>query len=1007
MTYIKKLVMHGFKSFAQKTEVIFDKGINIFIGPNGSGKSNISDALCFVLGRLSTKSIRAAKAKNLLFMGSKYTKPSREAMVELVFDNSDHTFSVERNEISIARTVRHNGLSIYRINGEVKTRADVVETLAKAGIDAHGFNLVLQGQIQAVVRMHPEDRRKIVEEVAGISIYEARKEKSLHELEKTEGRLKEINAILRERTAFLRNLENERQQALKFKELEQTVSRCKASILSRRVEDKMRELISVHKSIEEKTKQKDKLRANSTDFQQQIEIMNERILQINKYIQKATGLEQEELHGAIADLKAELEGLRVRKENHESKKSEIERRIHELTSKSLPELELEVLELRQKSPLVAKKQAELAKKKEELSKIEEEKKHVYAVKTEFNNVKDRLREKENELSRIEGESQALMQQLETYSTGLVHADEAQCKHALDAHRSKLTNIKKDLEKLTHHELESARHISVAESEINSAQAVIAQVEKLDVCPLCKSTITSEHIGHVKTDAQNKISNAESIVEHQRAQSLQRAHERKTLQVELVAIETKCFGFERELSRHLVITEKKDYLRRIVEREKALKTDITLLTPRRDMLQSKTSDMPRLEEQSAAIIRAIQEISSRSEQNLDQTLMFKEQDIERIREVIKSSRNDLEEVTQEIAEFEEAFERKSTLLEHKESEEAALTEKFNKLFNERDNVQKKIQEIGMESSHLQTEWRQIEDQVNFLKIGDAKLSAEREALEMELGDYKGLELIKSPLHVIEERLQRSTASLQTIGSINLRALEIYDEIKQEYDRVQEKVNTLLKEKEDILKIVEEIDNKKRRTFMKTYSKINELFSSNFARLSTKGQAFLRIDNEENIFKGGVSIGIRMQKGKYFDVTSLSGGEQTLVALSLLFAIQEYKPYHFYIFDEIDAALDKRNSERLSALLKQYMKSGQYITITHNDALILDANIIYGVSMHEGVSKILSLDVRNRKTEQPAEQLLERFSAPDIVAPAEALEKIPADITAGDNSVIMPNSEDNVL
>ena len=101
-----------------------------------------------------------------------------------MFDNSDRTFPVERDEISIMRTVRHNGLSIYRINGEVKTRADVVETLTRAGIDAHGFNLVLQGQIQAVVRMHPEDRRKIVEEVAGISIYEARKEKSLHELEK-------------------------------------------------------------------------------------------------------------------------------------------------------------------------------------------------------------------------------------------------------------------------------------------------------------------------------------------------------------------------------------------------------------------------------------------------------------------------------------------------------------------------------------------------------------------------------------------------------------------------------------------------------------------------------------------------------------------------------------------------------------------------------------------------------------------------------------------------------
>jgi chromosome segregation protein len=257
VTYIKKLVMHGFKSFANKTEVNFDKGINVIIGPNGSGKSNVSDALCFVLGRLSSKSIRAAKAKNLLFMGSKYVKPSREATVELVFDNSDHTFPVDREEISIKRTVKANGLSIYKINDELKTRADVVETLGQAGIDSYGFNLVLQGQIQQAVAMHPEDRRKVIEEVAGISIYETRKEKSLKELEKTEERLKEINAILRERTAFLRNLENERQQALKFKELEQTVRRCKASILSRKIEDKMKELGSIQKSIEEKSKQKD------------------------------------------------------------------------------------------------------------------------------------------------------------------------------------------------------------------------------------------------------------------------------------------------------------------------------------------------------------------------------------------------------------------------------------------------------------------------------------------------------------------------------------------------------------------------------------------------------------------------------------------------------------------------------------------------------------------------------------------------------------------------------
>ena len=95
MTFVKKLVMYGFKSFPRKTELPFTPGINVILGPNGSGKSNISDALCFVLGRLSIKSMRAAKAKNLIFLGTKIASPAKEAYVELVFDNSENTFSIE------------------------------------------------------------------------------------------------------------------------------------------------------------------------------------------------------------------------------------------------------------------------------------------------------------------------------------------------------------------------------------------------------------------------------------------------------------------------------------------------------------------------------------------------------------------------------------------------------------------------------------------------------------------------------------------------------------------------------------------------------------------------------------------------------------------------------------------------------------------------------------------------------------------------------------------------
>ena len=153
----------------------------------------------------------------------------------------------------------------------------------------------------------------------------------------------------------------------------------------------------------------------------------------------------------------------------------------------------------------------------------------------------------------------------------------------------------------------------------------------------------------------------------------------------------------------------------------------------------------------------------------------------------------------------------------------------------------------------------------------------------------------------------------------------------------------------------IDIKKKKAFLKTLEELNEIFSRNFAQISTKGQVSLELDNKKDPFEGGVNIIVKVGHGKYFDVTSLSGGEQTMVALSLIFAIQELSPYCFYVLDEIDAALDKRNSERLANLLNKYMKKGQYIVITHNDEIITKATNLYGVSMHDGISKIVSLRV----------------------------------------------------
>ena len=959
------MVMTGFKSFAKRTEILFDTGVNVVLGPNGSGKSNVADALCFVLGRLSIKSIRAAKAKNLLFMGSKYIKPGKEAAVELVFDNSDRGFSIDKDEIHLTRIVRRNGQSIYKINDETKTRAEIIELLAQAGIDPHGFNIVLQGQIQYIVRMHSDERRKIIEEVAGISIYESKKEKSLHELEKTEEKLKEISAILRERTIYLKNLEKERAQALRFKELELLQKRIKASILSRRIEDKTKELSSILKSISEKSEQKDKIRKEAEKTQVQIESLQNQISQINKSIQQATGVEQDTLHNQIANTRAELEGLKVRKENHENRKAEVERRIEEIKN-SIPAVEQEIKGLREESPLMAKKAQDLKKKKDELAVIEEERNKLLNYRTELYSFREVAKEKERQLSRASADSESLLKHIEEISLRMSSKSEDSCTSTINSLKKSFLEKEKANESMYQSELTNIKIISIAESEIERAEKIKLQVEKIDICPLCQSKITPEHIDHVFSHSNDRISDFKAQLEKAKVEIQKTREEKEILSKDLRDIKNKISELEIELINHKSIKDRKEQLRRVLETEKSIKDELIKLDDRRKNLEIKIIDLPKIQEKYDSILLEIEEISSRTKGDADTSLLYKERDIEKLKSIIKTSSRDLEEIKLEIKGITENIDKKSEFLEDKEKQDEELNQKFKKMFQTRDEMQLSVQQSNIDLTEIQSTVRQIEDQINYLKIGKAKVDAEKEALDFEMKDFAGLELIKASLENLDERLKKTSESLFLIGSINMRALEVYDEIKKEYDSVQEKVNTLEKEKLDILKIIEEIDKKKLRSFMKTFKAMNSLFTENFSKLYSKGIAYLEIENQEDVFAGGINIVVKLAKGKYFDVTSLSGGEQTLVALSLLFAIQEYRPYHFYIFDEIDAALDKRNSERLAALLNQYMKSGQYIVITHNDSIIMSSNVLYGVSMHEGVSKILSLKINNEPVKENTRQ-----------------------------------------
>ena len=952
MAYIKKLVMYGFKSFVRKTEIPFTPGINCVLGPNGSGKSNVSDGLCFVLGRLSAKSMRAAKASNLIFMGTKDVAPAKEASVEIVFDNTDNTFSLIEKEISIRRILRKNGQSIYKINNKIKTRQEVLGLLAQGGIDPNGFNIILQGEIQNFVRMHTEERRKVIEEVAGISIYELRKESSLKELDKTDEKLKEILAILKERTSYLNNLDKERQQALKFKKLEQDIQKYKASIIYSDLTKRKSEIQKINSEISEKNKEIEQIKKIILTIETSVKSFESKIETINLTIQKSTGLEQERLNQDIANLRAELAGMIVKSENLERKLSEISKQKQEL-NESIRNNEISIKELKKESPTIIKKEKEIQAKKLELEKLEEKRKKFYMIKSELRSIIGRFEDKNSFLKSHINESDFLLRQIESISKELL--DKKITLEKIESFKLSVAEKKSLLESLGKRESELEKVTYTNEYEIDKQEKLIENISKIDICPVCKSKVTKEHIHSIHEETIPRVSKLRKEIDESDKELSEIANKKELLKKEIEDFQLKISQGESDLMRISGINEKKDQIKNLQERIEEAKKELLELDKKKKNLDQLFQEDSNIEQKYETARIEIQEISLRSEENVNSEISFKQREFERAKISLKQLTRDEEDLGDELKLIKKNIEIKEELLEKNKIKDKELSRKFEKLIEERDSYQKKIRENEMNQSTHKNKIYNIDQEINNIKINKARVDAEVENFENEMLGFDNVEILKINKDSLLEKLNHAKEIISNIGSVNLRSLEVYDEIKKEYDAIKEKVEIIEKEKEEIMKIIHEVDIRKKKTFIKTLDELNEIFSRNFSQLSAKGQVSLELENKKDPFEGGVNIMVKMGQGKYFDVKSLSGGEQTLIALSLIFGIQELKPYCFYILDEIDAALDKRNSERLADLLKRYMKHGQYIVITHNDEIISNATNLYGVSMHDGISKIISLKV----------------------------------------------------
>ena len=370
---------------------------------------------------------------------------------------------------------------------------------------------------------------------------------------------------------------------------------------------------------------------------------------------------------------------------------------------------------------------------------------------------------------------------------------------------------------------------------------------------------------------------------------------------------------------------------------------------------KIAELNTLEEKRNEFKMRIMEIEGETK-NLDsEATSVLRPEFDNIEKILKQHSKEKQDFDKEKKELTILINSQEKELSLKEKTEKKFYEQFKELFNKRSKITDEVSKLESKMFDNSTTIRVNEEKVNAITLDSARINSEISGLAEEIKQFESVEPFKEKdISKIEREIKQFEKMAQEMGAVNMKALNIYDQAMKEYKILQDKKSSLSKEKEDVLVLINEIDSKKKELFMVTYEVIDKNFKRIFSTLTTKGDASLYLENENDIFEAGLSIKVRLKGKRFLDIRSLSGGEKSLTALAFLFAVQEHEPASFYVLDEVDAALDKRNSEKLAKLVADYSHKAQYIVISHNDAIITEADNLYGISMNEhGISKVTTL------------------------------------------------------
>ncbi|MBI2668285.1 chromosome segregation protein SMC [Candidatus Woesearchaeota archaeon] len=1160
MTKINRLSIHGFKSFANKTEVYFDDKYNCILGPNGSGKSNVGDALCFVLGRLSAKSMRAEKSSHLLFNGGKNKKPVSTGYVEIAFDNTQKIFPISEKEVVVNRTITKDGNSIYRLNGKKLTRQEVLDVLAAAKINPNGYNIILQGDITHFVDMPTVERRKIIEEISDVSVYEEKKHKALLELQKVEEQLNSAEIILKERKTHLKELKKDRDQALEFKELKGKIDSSKATFLHLQIQELEQKKQKIEEEIKKHQEKMGSTEKKIVEFKSQIQAKKDQITKINQEIEQKGEKEQVRVHKDIEDLKVGLARDKTRMSTIKDEITKVQQRkdqfrqeIRELEDKASAnsqqlkeaqqaikakqreqqDVEQKITEFKKKNKIEASQDLDqeieekdklIEKKQEEIQQLRQKQQESLREKDKLEFQVQTIDEKIRKVKEVEQENKQQVKELQNmkneFKTATLRLN--QCLDQDSGFSAQLGNARKKLVDLQEQKAKAdaktqsvLAHIAgnealkaLAKKKMKGVFGTIAelgQVNKKYSLPLevaagnktqhvvveddqvaaeCIKFLQQNKSGTASFIPLNKIKYQEVADEDKKLRKQQGVHDfaidlisfkpqfkkafahvfGNTLVVENIEtarnlgvgrirmatmdgnqiefsgvmkggyLQRRAASFqekdaleeadkmEKEIANWQAVVQKVEVQREANEREisqlrlrkgelegeiitlektlhlggsdleasaevkkelqeqlKKIDADLALVNKDITALNKELADLktkkqalrdqitelrnPRLLAQLTAfeeLKHNLREEMLHLENQLKNSHLQVEQlinpELEKIKEIIKQHDKEEAQFSEELRALSGTVKEREKDLEKKEKESKDFYAQYKELFNVREKLSSEISRQENDVEGIREKSRDAEREVNMVSLENAELKAKVAGLQEEFNRYKDVPLLKEKkADELKQEMAKFEVMLSQMSAVNMKALEIYEQVEQEYTKLLEKMEKLGKEKTDVLAFMNEVETKKKDHFLKTFEQANQNFQRIFTSLFKKGNALLQLDNPQNPFEDGVSIKVKITGNRYLDLKSLSGGEKTLTALSFIFAMQEFQPASFYILDEIDAALDKHNSETLAKLIRSYADRAQYLIISHNDSVISEADTLYGVSMTDGVSKVTSLRI----------------------------------------------------